>query len=48
MSDPRLDPAVALAIGVVIGYQAIRLLWDAFRDLRGSAVTQVPPRGWQG
>lgn len=29
-----LDPAVALVIGVVIGYQAIRLLRDALRELR--------------
>lgn len=29
-----LDPAVALIIGVVIDYQAIRLLRDAVRELR--------------
>lgn len=29
-----LDPAVALIIGVVIGYQAVRLLRDAVRELR--------------
>ncbi len=37
-----LDPAVALIIGVVIGYQAIRLLRDAVRELRGGTSNRGP------
>jgi cobalt-zinc-cadmium efflux system protein len=37
-----LDPAVALIIGVVIGYQAIRLLRAAVRELRNEPVVGGP------
>lgn len=37
-----LDPAVALIIGVVIGYQAIRLLRDAIRELRREPLDRDP------
>lgn len=37
-----LDPAVALVIGVVIGYQAIRLLRDAVRELRNGPGVSGP------